>query len=127
MPLMKIFYLCLAGAAGTLARFGLAELVKRSFSSYMPWGTWTVNTLGCFLFGLIWVLAEERNAVSADFRCVAMVGIMGAFTTFSTYVFESVDLARSGALLYAAVNVVGQNLAGVIAALLGMAFARVLG
>jgi CrcB protein len=127
MTLTKLACLGLAGALGTLARFGLSELVKRHVVSYLPWGTWAVNVTGCFCFGLIWVLAEERSLISPDFRLVALVGFMGAFTTFSTYVFESVDLVRCGSIAHALVNVAGQNLAGFAAVLAGMAIARLWG
>ena len=125
--MMKLVYLGLAGAAGTLARFWVMEGMKRAFDSVMPWGTWTANILGCFLFGLIWVLAEERGIVSADFRFFALVGFMGSFTTFSTYAFESVDLFRAGAVLSCIINLAGQNVAGLCAVLAGMALARSFG
>lgn len=127
MTLMKLACLGLAGAAGTLARFGISELVKRNFASTLPWGTWAVNIAGCFFFGLVWVLAEERELVSSEFRLVALVGFMGAFTTFSTYMFESVDLLRAGAVVHALANVIGQNLVGLAAVLAGMALARLFG
>ena len=127
MTLMKLACLGLAGAAGTLARFGISELVNRNVISPLPWGTWAVNIAGCFLFGLVWVLAEERELVSPEFRFVALVGFMGAFTTFSTYMFESVDLLRADAVLHALANVLGQNLVGLVAVLAGMALARLFG
>ena len=127
MNLTKLVCLSLAGAIGTLARFWVSELVKRHVISSLPWGTWAVNVTGCFFFGLIWVLAEERNVVSPEVRFVALVGFMGAFTTFSTYLFESVDLLRAGAMLSAFLNLAGQNLAGFAAVLAGMALARILG
>lgn len=127
MTLLKLACLGLAGAAGTLARFWCYELLRRNFASTMPWGTWLVNISGSFLFGLVWVLAEERNLVSAEFRFFALVGFMGAFTTFSTYIFEVVDLLRADAVVLAFVNLAGQNLFGFAAVLAGMAAARVLG
>ena len=127
MTLMKLACLGLAGAVGTLARFGISELVNRNVISPLPWGTWAVNIAGCFLFGLVWVLAEERELVSPEFRFVVLVGFMGAFTTFSTYMFESVDLLRAGAVIHALVNVLGQNLVGLVAVLAGMALARLFG
>lgn len=126
--MQKLFCLALAGAAGTLARYWITEGLKRlPGSTALPWGTWAVNILGCFLFGLIWVLAEERALVSPAFRLYALVGFMGAFTTFSTYAFESVDLYRAGELAACLGNLAGQNLAGIAAVLGGMALARGLG
>ena len=124
--MMKLLYLGLAGAAGTLARFGVMEAMKRVFVSAMPWGTWMANILGCFLFGLIWVLAEKRGLVSTEFRLYALVGFMGSFTTFSTFAFESVDMFRAGYITACLLNIVGQNVAGVAAVTAGMAVARAL-
>jgi CrcB protein len=127
MTFIKLVCLGLAGAAGALARFWLSELLKHTFASQMPWGTWAVNVAGCFVFGFVWALTEERGAPLADFRLYALVGFAGAFTTFSTYIFESVTLARGGAIAYALINIAGQNLAGIIALLAGMAAARYAG
>jgi CrcB protein len=127
MTFMKFACFGLAGAAGALARLWLAELFTRHAASHMPWGTWAVNLVGCFFFGFVWTLAEERNAVSPEFRFFVLAGFMGAFTTFSSYIFESVDLVRNGAVAYAIINIIGQNLAGVISLLAGMAIARSVG
>lgn len=123
----KLLFLGLMGAAGTLARFGVTEAVKRLVPGLMPWGTWAANILGSFAFGLIWVLAEERGAVSAEFRFFALVGFMGAFTTFSTFAFESVDLFKAGEEFAFLVNIIGQNVAGLTAVVAGMAIARMCG
>ena len=123
----KFIYLGLAGAAGTLARYWVTEAAKTGVAGSVPWGTWAVNIVECFLYGLIWVLAEERQLVSAQFRFFALAGFMGAFTTFSTYMFETVDLMRLGSVLPAALNFAGQNLVGLLAVLGGMAIARNIG
>ena len=120
----KFIYLGLAGAAGTLARYWVTEAAKGNVAGSIPWGTWAVNIVGCFLYGLIWVLAEERQLVSAQFRFFALAGFMGAFTTFSTYMFETVDLLRIGSVLPAVLNFAGQNVVGLLAVLGGMAIAR---
>lgn len=125
--MVKLLFLGLAGALGTLARFGVMEGMKRLVPGVMPWGTWAANILGCFLFGLIWVLAEERGAVSPEFRFYALAGFMGAFTTFSTFAFESVDLYRAGDVLACLANIAGQNAAGLFAVVAGMAAARLIG
>lgn len=122
----KIFYIAAAGAAGTLARYWLSGLVYRIAGPDFPWGTWAVNILGCFLFGLVWVLCEERFVLSGQTRLVVLVGFMGAFTTFSTYVFESAQLGAGGQWLTLAANLIGQNVAGFAALLLGAALGRVI-
>jgi len=120
----KLLLIALAGAAGTLARYGLAGLVQRLAGPDFPWGTFAVNILGAFLFGLAWRLAMERGLIGPEARVVILTGFMGAFTTFSTWVFESGELARETEWLAAAANLAGQPIAGVAALFLGFAAAR---
>ncbi|QLA20176.1 fluoride efflux transporter CrcB [Desulfolutivibrio sulfoxidireducens] len=121
----KILLLCLAGAAGTLARYWLSGAVYGFFGRDFPWGTSAVNILGCFLFGLIWVLSEERGILSTQARIVILVGFMGAFTTFSTFIFESAELARSSEWLKMGLNVAAQNVLGFFACYLGFVCGRI--
>ncbi|NLW82143.1 MAG: fluoride efflux transporter CrcB [Desulfovibrionales bacterium] len=120
----KILLIALAGACGTLSRYWLSgaayELLGRDF----PWGTWAVNILGCFLFGLVWILAEERGSLSAQARVLILTGFMGAFTTFSTFIFESGSIAQDGQWLKLALNLGGQNLVGFVALYLGMGLGK---
>jgi len=120
----KILYLSLAGALGTLARYWLSGAVQKVFGIDFPWGTWAVNVFGCLLFGLVWVLSEERFLLSAHSRLIILVGFMGAFTTFSTYVFESSQLAFEGQWLHVAANLIGQNIAGFAGLFLGILIGR---
>lgn len=120
----KLLLLAAAGAAGTLARFGLSGLVQRLGPTDFPWGTFAVNALGCLLFGVVWSLAEERLVISGATRLVVLVGFMGAFTTFSTFAFETVQLLDDSQWLAAAGNLLLQNVAGVALVLLGIALGR---
>lgn len=85
-----------------------------------------MNILGCFLFGLVWILAEERGILSAQARILILTGFMGAFTTFSTFVFESGALAGDGQWLRLALNIGGQNLVGLVALYLGTSLGRII-
>ena len=123
---MKILLIALAGAAGTLARYWLGGLVQRSSGSTFPWGTFTVNMLGCFLFGLVWSLAEERMAISAGARMVILVGFMGALTTFSSFVFETGTLLRDSQWALAFGNIALENVTGMVLLFLGFAAGRLL-
>ena len=120
----KILALALAGAVGTLARYFMASWVQNLTGSDFPWSTWGVNILGCFLFGLVWTLCEERAYFSSEIRFIILVGFMGAFTTFSTYIFETAQLARNAEWLRLAANLAGQNVLGFTGLLLGMALGR---
>jgi CrcB protein len=124
--MMKLVWLAAAGALGTLARYGLTGLVHRVDGVSFPWGTLTVNVLGCFLAGLLWTLFEGHWPVSAETRVVVMVGFMGAFTTFSAYAVETGELLRSAEWTYAAANVIFNNVIGLGALLAGRALARMI-
>lgn len=122
----KILLLSLAGAAGTLARYSLAGIVQRLSGSDFPFGTFAVNMAGCLLFGLVWGVLENRAGLSGEWRLVALVGFMGAFTTFSSYMYETAALLRVGQILLATANVAGQTAAGLGLMLLGMALGRLI-
>jgi CrcB protein len=122
----KIVLIALAGAFGTLCRYWLSGLTYDVLGRDFPWGTWVVNILGCFLFGLVWIVAEERGLLSAQARILILTGFMGAFTTFSTFIFESGGLAGDAQWLRLALNVGGQNLVGFAALYLGVGLGRII-
>jgi len=125
MILQKLLLIGLAGALGSLARYGLSGLVQRRFSeSVLPWGTICVNLLGCFVFGLLWSVMQERLSMSSDLRAIVLVGFMGAFTTFSTFVFETQGLMQDSLWLSAMGNIMLQNVVGIAALLCGLAVGR---
>lgn len=121
---MKIFLIAAAGAAGTLARYWLGGAVQRLYGGTFPWGTFAVNMFGCFLFGIIWSLAEERLVISPEARTVVLIGFMGAFTTFSSFVFETNALIRDAEWMLAIGNLALQNITGIIFLILGIALGR---
>ncbi len=120
----KIFLLALAGACGTLARYWLSVAAHGALGRDFPWGTAIVNLVGCLLFGLIWVLADERQLIRAEMRGILLVGFMGAFTTFSSLIFETSELLRGSQWGFAALNLAGQNILGFAAFFLGTALGR---
>jgi len=122
--IQKLAWLSLAGAMGTLARYGLAGLVHRIDGSSFPWGTVAVNLIGCFMAGWLYVIFENRWAVSGETRTIILVGFMGAFTTFSAMILETGVLLRSTDWMYAAGNIALQNGVGFISLWAGMALAR---
>lgn len=124
--LQKIIYLAVAGACGTLARYGLSGLVQRVAGASFPWGTVSVNGLGCLLFGLVWTLTSERFVGTGELRLILLTGFMGAFTTFSTFVAESGNLLADGEYLYGLGNILLQNGVGLVLFFLGMALGRLI-
>lgn len=122
--LMKLLILAAAGALGTLLRAGMTVAVHRRLGTLFPWGTVAVNALGCFGFGLVWALVEGRLRGAADLRLFVLTGFMGAFTTFSTYAFDTVMLLQSSRPLAAVGHLVLQNTAGLLAILGGLWLGR---
>jgi len=124
--LTKYIYLALGGAAGTLSRYWLSGVAQRLAGSAFPLGTFAVNLLGCLLFGTVWGFFENRLLPGSEVRLLILTGFMGAFTTFSTYMFETAELVKFGQMAMAAVNVIGQSLAGLVLVLCGIALGRLL-
>lgn len=122
----QLAFLAIAGAMGTVSRFGLAAVVQRLCGDRFPWGTVAVNLLGCFLFGLVWTLAEEKLILSPQTRFVLLTGFMGAFTTFSTFAFETTALLQAGSGWSAAGNLLLQNGLGIVCVIAGLAAGRLL-
>jgi fluoride exporter len=121
----KIVYIALAGAAGTLTRYGVGTLFHRDGVAGMPWGVFVANMIGALLFGLIWAASEERGWISENMRVIALVGFMGAFTTFSTFAFDNVQMARASEWGWFGANMVLTNVGGLAAVYAGFRIARV--
>lgn len=123
----KILFLATAGALGTIARYGLSGVVQNNFGGGgFPLGTLVVNAIGCFAFGLIWTLAEERLVISGELRTIVLIGFMGAFTTMSTFAFESAELMRDSEWALALINVTAQNTASITAVFCGLWVGRLI-
>ncbi|GBE29278.1 putative fluoride ion transporter CrcB [bacterium BMS3Bbin04] len=117
MPItvQTIIAVALAGAFGTLLRFGIGSWVQRLSSPGFPWGTLTVNVAGCFLAGLIVTWIGTRSNIDPTLRIAVLIGFLGAFTTFSTFIMEASELVRTTSLIYAGVYVILQNGVGLLA------------
>lgn len=105
----------LGGAAGALLRWGLGSALARSGGEGFPWGTLGVNLLGCLLIGLLWVLTE-RQWLSPRLAPLIFTGLLGAFTTFSTFSLDALLLVRAGEWTRAAAYVLISNLGGLLLA-----------
>ncbi len=123
--LQRVLLIAFAGSLGTLARYGLSEIFQKARIHGLPVGTLLVNVLGCFLFGLVWTLADERLLISRDTRVIVLGGFMGAFTTFSTFVFETGGFMRESEWLLATGNVILQIGVGVAFFFAGVMAGRV--
>ncbi|MEL6546643.1 MAG: fluoride efflux transporter CrcB [Myxococcota bacterium] len=118
----RLVLIALAGALGAVLRYAVASGVQRWLGDPFPWGTLTVNLIGCFLFGMVWAAGESR--LSPDARLVILVGFMGAFTTFSSFAFDSHRLLAEHHWGLVLVNVLVQNIVGVAAVSLGIVLGR---
>lgn len=123
---MDLVLLALAGALGALCRYGTYRWFLTFTDPGFPWATVAVNCAGSFLFGAVVVLAEEQELISARTKIVVLVGFLGAFTTFSTFAFETVELMRVGDTARALFNAALQNLGAVGCVVLGATTARML-
>ena len=108
----KIILVSLAGLVGTLGRYWLSEVMARKYGDAFPWGTLLVNAIGCFLAGAVFYLAEERLVLSPTARSVLLIGLLGGFTTFSSYGLQTFTLMRGGEFGLAALNLMLANLLG---------------
>jgi CrcB protein len=113
-------WLFAAGGCGSLARYGLGGLVQRHVSTEFPMGTLIVNLIGCLIFGFVWSLADERLVISGETRILILTGFVGAFTTFSTFAFETSQMLRASAWWFAAMNVGVHQIVGVLAVVAGI-------
>lgn len=113
-----------AGAAGAPARYLLDRAVAERAQGAFPWGTFVINITGTFLFGLLTGLGLNHAFPKVP-RVVFGIGFCGAYTTFSTFTFETVRLLEEGALSAALRNAAGSLLAGSFAAAAGLAVAAI--
>lgn len=122
----RILLLALVGAMGTISRYAFAGFAQKlSGAASFPIGTLAVNAAGCLLFGIIWSLYEGR-IISPEARLIILVGFMGAFTTFSTFAFETSQFLRDGQIGFAALNIIVQNVSGIAVFFLGLFIGRIL-
>jgi CrcB protein len=113
------------GFLGSASRYLVSGWVHRMAPySVFPWGTLVVNVAGCFLIGMLSGLADSRQLWSPEVRVFTMIGVLGGFTTFSSFAYETAALARDADLLRAFANVGLQVVLGLFAAWLAYALTR---
>ena len=105
---MTYLWVALGGALGSMARYGCSGLAARYIGATFPWGTLLVNVAGSLFIGFLATLMspDGRVLVSPDARAFVMIGVLGGFTTFSSFSLETLNLARDGEWLWAGTNVV---------------------
>src|SRR5438477_12181615 len=121
---LTILYIALGGIAGTLSRYGLEGWIQSRTTTGFPLGTLTVNLTGSLLLGFIVRVATGTVLIAPDIRAALTIGFCGAFTTMSTFSYESVALLTDGDYLPAALYVSATILGCVAAVMLGTALGR---
>jgi CrcB protein len=113
------------GGIGSVCRYVMATALQRSAIGPFPVGTFWVNLVGCFAIGLAGALGLERAAISPQARTFLMVGILGGFTTFSSFAWETLGLLSVRDVLRASLYVGGSVFLGLMGAFLGRALGRI--
>ena len=119
----NLISLAIGGAIGTLLRYLLSGLTHKYFEGVFPLGTLAVNLIGSFIIGLLWGLIEFEN-ISPVLRTFIFVGILGSFTTLSTFTLESFNLIRDGEIKFALANILANNVLGLLLVFIGFSMAR---
>jgi CrcB protein len=123
--MLNILFVGVGGFFGSIGRYVLSGAVYQMFPNlHFPIGTTVVNILGCFLIGVVTALVEVRNLLSPEVRVFLLIGLLGGFTTFSTFGYETIALLRDGAFLTGLANVLIQVIIGISAIWLGFNIIR---
>jgi CrcB protein len=122
-PWATVVCVALGGGVGSALRFALGQWTAARFGDAFPWGTLCVNLIGSLVFGVVWGLGPSINA-SPVLRALLLSGLLGGFTTFSSFMFDSVQLWEAGRPGAAFSNLVLQNCLGLVLLSLGVLLAR---
>lgn len=115
-----------AGFVGAIARYGVEGFVSRRSAGVFPWGTFVVNISGAFLLGIVFAMVVEGRVIVAPWlRSAVTIGLIGAYTTFSTLSLETFRLIEDGAFAAAGANAFGSLAAGLVAVYLGVVIGRI--
>ena len=123
--MQKTILIGLAGLIGTLLRYWLSGYVARQYGETFPWGTMAVNLIGCFAAGALFYATEERFLINPTLRTVVLIGLLGGFTTFSSYGLQTFTLLRDGEYVLASANIVASNVLGLFMVWAGYTLGKV--
>ncbi len=123
--MQQILLIAAGGSLGAVARYGFSTYILGTLNDVFPWGTLIVNLTGSFVIGAF-IEVCETVIVPTDWRSFITIGFIGAYTTFSTYTLETMNLLRDGEVRLAAINVIASNVAGLLLVVMGIYSARFL-
>lgn len=118
-----IFSVAIGGATGAILRYFVFELTYKYLYGLFPWGTLIVNLIGSLFIGFIWQMFESVD-VTPNLKKLLMIGLLGAFTTFSTFSFDNLILIRNGEMKIAGLNIILSNVGGIAFAFAGFKLAK---
>ncbi|HEV2215479.1 MAG TPA: fluoride efflux transporter CrcB [Terracidiphilus sp.] len=124
--MQKTLLIALGGALGALARYWVGAAVGSRFGTRFPYGTLVINLTACLVIGFSLTYLGRRVELSPAWRYLIPIGFVGAYSTFSTYEWETLSSLRSGAFAMAALYAVGSLLLGLVAVWLGVVLAEVM-
>jgi CrcB protein len=121
--MQQILLIAVGGSLGAIARYGLSTFIYHTTSDIFPWGTLAVNITGSFLIG-VFIELFDTTIIPTEWRSFITIGFLGAYTTFSTYTLETINLFRDGELRLAAVNVLTNNIISIVLVVAGIYSSR---
>jgi CrcB protein len=121
---VRLLWIFLGGGVGSALRYAIAGLVQNAAGASFPWGTLTVNVVGCFVIGLLATWLDVHPLLGPEGRLFLLVGMLGGFTTFSTFGLETLRLLEASQWGLAAVNALGSVALGLLAVAGGVALGR---
>jgi CrcB protein len=124
--MLKLLFIGFGGFLGAVARYGLSGLTHRWYQGSFPLGTLFVNLIGCFLIGLIMALVRDQGMFSPVVRSALTIGLLGAFTTYSSFAYETLALLSDQQYGLAIFNTLAQLVLGLAAVWMGMMVIRYL-
>jgi CrcB protein len=124
--MIRYIHLIIGGAAGTIARYAVSGVAYRIFGVGFPYGTFSVNLIGCFILGFLASFAERKLFLDTNARLLLMVGFCGAFTTFSTFILETANLIKDGEATRAFLNVLLSVVIGFIVLRVGVLLGEII-
>jgi fluoride exporter len=125
LELSQIIFLAIAGALGALSRYGLSGLIQRLSGAGFPYGTLVVNVLGSLVIGFVMQIGLNTDIIPRTLRVTITIGFLGAFTTFSTFSYETVGYLQNSAWLLASLNVISNLGLCLLSTVIGMALGRI--
>lgn len=122
--MLNLFAIAGGGAIGALMRFWISNSIYALYGRNFPYGTLFVNVMGSLLMGFLFVMLNERFNLDPVWRAALLIGLLGAFTTFSTFSIETLNLMISGEVSKAAVNIILSVIICIFATWLGVLIGR---